>query len=52
MNTDSVDPRVVGGGEAMAVFGFSDSYETPMLAGNTRGIGRRFAVQATVQTAA
>ncbi len=39
MNTDSVDPRVVGGGEAMAVFGFSDSYETPILAGNTIGIG-------------
>ncbi len=39
LNTDSVDPRVVGGGEAMAVFGFSDPYETPILAGGTIGIG-------------
>jgi len=39
LDINSVDPRVAGGGEAMAVFGFSDPYETPVLAGGTIGIG-------------
>ena len=39
LNTDSVDPRVVGGGEAMAVFGFSNASKTPILSGGTIGIG-------------
>jgi hypothetical protein len=39
LNTDSVDPRVVGGGEAMAVFGFSNASKTPTLSGGTIGIG-------------
>jgi len=39
LDTESVDPRVAGGTTAMAVFGFSDPYETPVLAGGTIGIG-------------
>lgn len=38
-SSDSVDPRVDGGGEAMAVFGFSDASKTPILSGGTVGIG-------------
>ncbi len=39
LNTNGVDPRVPGGPNAMAVIGFSDPYETPILDGGTIGIG-------------
>ena len=39
LDENGVDPRVPGKGSAMAVFGFSDPYATPALAGGTIGIG-------------
>lgn len=39
LDENAVDPRVPGKGSAMAVFGFSDAYATPALAGGTIGIG-------------
>ena len=40
LKTNGVDSRVAGRAEpAMAVFAFSDPYATPILAGNTIGIG-------------
>ena len=40
LKTNGVDSRVAGSTEsAMAVFAFSDPYATPILAGNTIGIG-------------
>lgn len=39
LNTESIDPRVPGGPNAMAVIGFSDPYATPVFGGGTIGIG-------------